>query len=79
VKHFVRANELEQNKCSESYIWLARMDMGVGSFQLALTQIDKPVAKATTAPEKASALLYQGVILGRQCNLPQAEAAFKAA
>jgi len=79
VKHFVRANELEQNKCSECYVWLARMDIGVGKLELALTQIDKAVATAATASQQSSAQLYRGVVLGRQNNLPQAEAAFKAA
>jgi len=79
VQHFVKANQLQQNTCSECYVWLARMDIEVGKLELALTQIDKAVATATTAPEKSTAQLYRGVVLGRQNNLPQAEAAFKAA
>src|SRR5215472_7260149 len=55
VQHFVKANELKQNKCSECYVWMARMDMGVGKFDLAIAQIDKAVATATTTPQKSSA------------------------
>ena len=79
MQHFVKANQLQENKCSECYVWMARMDIGIGSLQLALTQTEKAVATATTAPEKSSAQLYRGVVLGRQGNLADAEAAFKAA
>ena len=79
AKHFNKANELRQDKCSECYLWLARMDMAAGSLQPALTLTDKAVATAASDPEKASAQLYRGVVLGRQGKLNEAETAFKAA
>lgn len=79
AKHFNKANELRQEKCSECYVWLARMDMGTGSLQQALTLTEKAVATAATTTERASAQLYRGVVLGRQGKLPEAEVAFKAA
>lgn len=78
-KHFNKANELQQDKCSECYVWLARLDIGAGSLAGALALTEKAVATATTGPERASAQLYRGVVLGRQGNLAGAEAAFKAA
>jgi thiol-disulfide isomerase/thioredoxin len=79
TKHFNKANELKQEKCSECYVWLARLDMGAGSLQPALTLTEKAVATAGNNSERASAQLYRGVVLGRQGKLPEAEAAFKAA
>jgi thiol-disulfide isomerase/thioredoxin len=79
TKHFNQANELKQQKCSECYVWLARMDMAAGSLQEALGLTDKAVASAATGAERASANLYRGVVLGRQGNLTAAESAFKAA
>lgn len=79
TKHFVKANELQQNKCSECYVWLARIALGAGGLQQALAETEKALVTATTASEKANAHLYQGIILSRQGNLAEAEAAFKAA
>src|SRR5215471_6549506 len=79
VKHLNQANELRQGKCSECYVWLGRMDMGAGSLQQASQELDKAVATASSGPEKASAQLYRGVVLGRQGNLKEAENAFKQA
>lgn len=79
TKHFNQANELHQGKCSECYVWLARMDLAAGSLQQASAETEKAVATAATAPERASANLYRGVVLARQGNLSQAETAFKAA
>src|SRR5947207_5692170 len=79
AKHFYRANELQQKKCSECYVWMARMELGAGRLPQALTQAEKAVATASTGPERASAQLYRGVVLGRQGNLGEAELAFKAA
>ena len=79
AKHLNKANELRQGKCSECYVWLARMDMAAGSLQEALAQTEKAVTAAATAPETATAQLYRGVVLGRQGNLGEAEKAFKAA
>ncbi|HEY6969795.1 MAG TPA: redoxin domain-containing protein, partial [Candidatus Angelobacter sp.] len=47
--------------------------------QPALTLTEKAVATAASDPEKASAQLYRGVVLGRQGKLSEAETAFKAA
>lgn len=79
AQHFNKANELRQGKCSECYLWLARMDLAAGSLQQALAKTEKAVATATTETERASAQLYQGVVLAREGNLGQAETAFKAA
>ena len=79
AKHFNKANELRQDKCSECYVWLARMDMGAGSLQQASKELEKAVATATSGPEKASAQLYRGVVLAREGNLPGAESALRAA
>jgi thiol-disulfide isomerase/thioredoxin len=79
AKHFNKANELREGKCSECYVWLARMDMAAGSLQDSLRLTEKAVETATTGLEKASAQLYRGVVLGRQGKLGEAEKAFKAA
>jgi thiol-disulfide isomerase/thioredoxin len=79
MQHFAKANELQQGKCSECYVWLARMGMSAGKLQEALTEAEKGVATAATDGERSKAQLYRGVILGRQGDLPGAEAAFKAA
>jgi thioredoxin-like negative regulator of GroEL len=79
AKHLNQANELRQGKCSECYVWLARMDMSAGNLQEALEETEKAVAAAATGPETANAQLYRGVVLGRQGDLGEAEKAFKAA
>jgi thiol-disulfide isomerase/thioredoxin len=79
IKHFRQANQLRQEKCSECYVWLARMGMSAGDLQDALVDTEKGVATAATDAEKARAQLYRGVILGQQGDLAGAEAAFKAA
>jgi len=79
AKHFAKANELKQNKCSECHVWLARVALAAGGIQQALTETERAFATASTGPERASAQLYRGVVLGRQGNLAQAEAAFRAA
>ena len=79
ARHFSQANELRQEKCSECYVWLARIDMAAGRLDQALTQIEKGVTTAVSGPELAIAQLYRGLILGRQGDLARAEAAFKAA
>jgi thiol-disulfide isomerase/thioredoxin len=79
VKHFRQANLLRQEKCSECYVWLARMGIAAGDLQDALEDTEKGVATAATGTERSRAQLYRGVILGRQGNLAGAEAAFKAA
>jgi thiol-disulfide isomerase/thioredoxin len=79
MKHFTQANALQQGKCSECYVWLARIGMSAGRYKEALTEAEKGVATAATDEERSKAQLYRGVILGRQGNLAGAEAAFKAA
>ena len=79
MRHFTQANALQQGKCSECYVWLARIGMSAGRYQEALTEAEKGVATAATDEERSKAQLYRGVILGRQGDLPGAEAAFKAA
>jgi len=79
VEHFIKANELRNGKCSDCYVWMARMDMALGVLKPALTQTDKAIATAASAPELANAQLYRGVVLGRQRSFAQAETAFRAA
>jgi thiol-disulfide isomerase/thioredoxin len=79
VTHFMKANQLQQDKCSECYVWLARIEMAEGKLRQALEQADKATTTATTDPQKASAQLYRGIVLSRQSKLDQAEVAFKAA
>lgn len=78
AKHFNKANELRQQKCSECYLWLARMDMGVGSLQQALKETEQAVSTAAPGSELAHAELYHGIVLARQGNLAAAETALKA-
>ncbi len=77
--HFSRANHLRQDRCSECYVWLARIDMVEGKLDPALAEVDNAVTTAASAPERASAQLYRGIILGREGDLARAEVAFKAA
>jgi thiol-disulfide isomerase/thioredoxin len=79
MRHFTQANALQQGKCSECYVWLARIGMSAGRYPEALTEAEKGVATAATDEERSKAQLYRGVILGRQGDLAGAEAAFKAA
>ncbi len=79
VTHFTKANQLQRENCSQCYVWLARIEMAEGKFQQALEWIEKAIATATTGEQKASAQLYRGIVLSRQGNLGQAEAAFKTA
>lgn len=79
ASHLNKANQLRQQKCSECYVWLARMDMGAGSLEKALIETNAAVTTATSGSEQARAQLYRGVVLGRQGNLGEAELAFKAA
>jgi thiol-disulfide isomerase/thioredoxin len=79
VKHFRQANLLRHEKCSECYVWLARMGIAAGALQDALEDTKKGVATAATDTERSRAQLYRGVILGRQGDLSGAETAFKAA
>ncbi len=79
TSHFTSANHLRQDKCSECYVWLARIDMAQGKLEQALTETDNAFSSAATAPERASAQLYRGLVLSREGDLVQAEAAFKAA
>ena len=79
ISHFSKANELRQGKCSECYIWLARIEMSTGQIDQALTHSGQALATATSDGERSMAQLYRGVALGRENNLLLAEAAFKAA
>ncbi len=77
--HFSRANHLHDDECSECYVWMARIDMVEGKLTQALEEAENAVATATGGPERASAQLYRGLILGREGDLAGAEMAFKAA
>src|SRR5215472_10795892 len=77
--HFTKASNLREDKCSECFVWLARIEMAKGNLKQALDWTEKASASAAGGPERASAQLYRGIVLTRQGNLGQAEAAFKAA
>lgn len=77
--HLNKANQLREQKCSECYVWLARMDMGAGSLEKALIETNEAVTTATSGSEQARAQMYRGVVLGRLGKLGEAELAFKAA
>jgi len=77
--HFTKANHLDQDKCSECFVWLARIGLANGELRQALDWTEKASASATSGPERARAQLYRGIVLGRQGDLSQAETAFKAA
>lgn len=79
ARHFTKANELRQNKCSDCSVWLARIAMAGGKFDDALKLVDQARAVAENGVQRGSAELYRGVILGRQGNLAESETAFKAA
>jgi len=77
--HFSKANHLRQDQCSECYVWLARIDMVEGKLAQARSETENAIATATSAPERATAQLYRGLVLGREGDLAQAEVSFKAA
>jgi thiol-disulfide isomerase/thioredoxin len=79
AQHLVKANQLRDGKCSECYLLMARMDIGLGEFPQALAQLEKAVSTAANGSELAGAQSYRGVVLGRQGELGDAESAFKAA
>ncbi len=77
--HLTAANQFRQGKCSECYVWLARIEMAQGNLSQASEQIEKAVVTATAGPQQATAQLYRGVVLSRQGDLGRAETAFRAA
>lgn len=79
ASHFSKANNLRQENCSECHVWLARINMAEGKLSQALAETENAIATASNAPERASAQLYRGLVLGREGNLAEAEVAFKAA
>lgn len=79
VAHFDNANRLQKEKCSECYVWFARIDLVSGQFDDGLKHVDQALATAASDHERSNAQLYRGVILGRENNLLLAEAAFRAA
>ena len=79
IAHFGKANELRQGKCSECYVWLARIEMAARQNDQALAHTEQALATATSDIERSRAQLYDGVVLARQNNLLLAEAAFRAA
>ena len=79
AKHFAQANDLRQGKCSECYVWLARIKAAKGDLDEAINQTDKAVTVANTRRESSIAQLYRGIFLTQQGNLIAAEAAFTSA
>lgn len=79
ASHFSKANHLRQDKCSECYVWLVRIDMIEGKLDQALAETDNAIATATTGAQRATAQLYRGLVHGREGDLDQAEVALKAA
>jgi thiol-disulfide isomerase/thioredoxin len=79
AKHFTQANDIRQGKCSECYVWLARIKAAKGDLDEAINQTDKAVTVANTRRESSIAQLYRGIFLTQQGNLIAAEAAFTSA
>jgi thiol-disulfide isomerase/thioredoxin len=79
VGHFENANRLQQEKCSECYVWLARINLVSGQFDDGLKHIEQALATTASDQARSNAQLYRGMILGRENNLLLAEAAFRAA
>jgi thiol-disulfide isomerase/thioredoxin len=79
VSHFTRANELQEERCSECFVWLARIQAAKGDLDQALAHTEKAFAVANTDRQISMAQLYRGVYLSQQRNLAAAEAAFTAA
>jgi thiol-disulfide isomerase/thioredoxin len=79
VAHFTRANQLQQEKCSECYVWLARIRGAKADFDQAVALAEKAVAVGSSDRQISIAQLYRGVFLSQQYNLAGAEAAFTAA
>jgi thiol-disulfide isomerase/thioredoxin len=79
IQHFTRANELKQGKCSECYVWVARLYLAAGKLPEALAHAENGVGTATTDLERAKAQLYVGTVLAKQGDLARAEEAFRAA
>jgi thiol-disulfide isomerase/thioredoxin len=79
ISHFGKANELRQGKCSECYVWIARIEMAAGQNDQALAHTEQALATAASDIERSRAQLYDGIVLARQNNLLRAEAAFRGA
>jgi thiol-disulfide isomerase/thioredoxin len=77
--HFAQANDLQQGKCSECYVWLARIKGARGDFDDAVNLAEKASTVAGAGRQTSIAQLYRGVFLSQQGNLVAAEAAFAAA
>lgn len=78
-KHFRRAIDLQKGKCSECYVWLARIEIASDKLTDALSDVEKAVLTAATDSEKSKAYLYLGMVFARQGGLGDAEAAFQKA
>jgi thiol-disulfide isomerase/thioredoxin len=77
--HLTKANNLHEDKCSECFVWLARIDMADGNLRPALEHTEKAIATAGTDLQRSSGQLYRGIVLSRQGNFSEADRAFKAA
>ncbi len=77
--HLNRANQLQQDQCSECHVWLARVEMAQGKLGEALKDADKAIAVARDNAQLSQAQLYRGIIFSRQGDLGLAEIAFKIA
>jgi thioredoxin-like negative regulator of GroEL len=79
AKHFSQANDIRQGKCSECYVWLARLKAARGELDEAIHQVEQAASVADTGRQSSIAHLYRGVFLTQQGNLAGAEAALTAA
>lgn len=77
--HFTRGNDLQQGKCFECYVWLARIKGAGSDLDAAVNLAEKAATVAGSARQTSIAQLYRGVFLSQQGNLVAAEAAFTAA
>jgi thiol-disulfide isomerase/thioredoxin len=79
TRHFNQANDLQQGKCFDCYVWLARIKAARADLGDALDQVEKAAAVAGSARQISIAQLYRGIFLAQQGNLAAAESSFTAA
>ena len=58
LAHFSSANQVQGGKCSDCYVWLARVEMAGGKLDQALAEIDGATASAATGSSSACAAAW---------------------
>jgi len=77
--HFTQANDRQQGKCFDCYVWLGRIKAARGDLDEAINKAEKAATLAGSARQTSIAQLYRGIFLARQGNLVAAESALTAA